>query len=182
MHRSLFLSFKDHLLAYESFLLDVHLMVANPDQYIPVFAKAGADIIFVHVETCSHLHRTIQLIKQYGIKAGVVLNPATPIDQVKHVMDDIDLILLMTVNPGFGGQEFIESVIPKIEQITKMIELRRLSIEVEIDGGINVDTAKLCVEAGATILVVGSAVYNHADRQAAIQAIKKAVNYETGVI
>ncbi|GAA3334257.1 hypothetical protein GCM10020331_101510 [Ectobacillus funiculus] len=135
--------------------------------------KAGADIISVHVEVCSHLHRTIQLIKQHGIKAGVVLNPATPIDQVRHILEDIDLILLMTVNPGFGGQEFIKSVLPKIEQISQMIEIRGLSVEIEVDGGINEDTARLCVNAGANVLVAGSAIYNQADRKAAIEAIKK---------
>ncbi|MFB9758196.1 ribulose-phosphate 3-epimerase [Ectobacillus funiculus] len=155
--------------------LDVHLMIENPDQYIPSFAKAGADIISVHVEVCSHLHRTIQLIKQHGIKAGVVLNPATPIDQVRHILEDIDLILLMTVNPGFGGQEFIKSVLPKIEQISQMIEIRGLSVEIEVDGGINEDTARLCVNAGANVLVAGSAIYNQADRKAAIEAIKKAL-------
>jgi ribulose-phosphate 3-epimerase len=153
--------------------LDVHLMIENPDQCIPSLAKAGADIISVHVEACTHLHRTIQLIKQQGIKAGVVLNPATPIDHVKHILEDIDLILLMTVNPGFGGQEFIQSVVPKIEQISQMIDNRGLSIEIEVDGGINEDTARLCVNAGANVLVAGSAIYNQMDRKAAIEAIKK---------
>ncbi|MBT2725097.1 ribulose-phosphate 3-epimerase [Bacillus sp. ISL-46] len=155
--------------------LDVHLMIKNPDQYIPSFARAGADIISVHVEACPYLHRTIQLIKQHRIKAGVVLNPDTPIDQVKHVLEDIDLILLMTVNPGFGGQEFIKSVLPKIEQLSQIIEMRQLSIEIEVDGGINEDTARLCVEAGADVLVAGSAIYNQADRKAAIERIKRAL-------
>lgn len=152
--------------------LDVHLMVENPDSYIVRFAEAGADIISVHVEACPHLYRTIQLIKQNGKKAGVVLNPATPIDQVKHILEDVDLILLMTVNPGFGGQTFIKSVLPKIEQLSQMIEIRGLSIEIEVDGGINEDTAKWCIEAGANVLVAGSAVYNQPDRKAAIEAIK----------
>ncbi|MBT2700847.1 ribulose-phosphate 3-epimerase [Bacillus sp. ISL-40] len=155
--------------------LDVHLMIKNPDQYIPSFARAGADIISVHVEACPYLHRTIQLIKQHRIKAGVVLNPDTPIDQVKHILEDIDLILLMTVNPGFGGQEFIKSVLPKIEQLSQIIEMRQLSIEIEVDGGINEDTARLCVEAGADVLVAGSAIYNQADRKAAIERIKRAL-------
>ncbi|MGF6947827.1 ribulose-phosphate 3-epimerase [Neobacillus sp. B4I6] len=155
--------------------LDVHLMIENPDQFIPVFAKAGADIISVHVEACPHLHRTIQLIKHHGIKAGVVLNPATSVDQIMHILEDIDLILLMTVNPGFGGQEFIKSVLPKIEHISKMIEKRRLSIEIEVDGGINTDTARLCVQAGANVLVAGSAIYNQPDRKASIKAIKETV-------
>lgn len=155
--------------------LDVHLMIKNPDRYISAFAKAGADIISVHVETCLHLHRTIQLIKQHGLKAGVVLNPATPVEQVKHILQDIDLILLMTVNPGFGGQEFIKSVVPKIKQISKMIVDRGLSIEIEVDGGINVDTARLCVEAGANVLVAGSAIYDQTDRKLSIETIKGAV-------
>ncbi|MDQ0245637.1 ribulose-phosphate 3-epimerase [Bacillus fengqiuensis] len=152
--------------------LDVHLMIENPDKYIPDFARAGADIITVHVEACPHLHRTIQLIKENGVKAGVALNPATPIDQVKHILEDLDLILLMTVNPGFGGQTFIRSVLPKIEQISQLIQIRQLSIDVEVDGGINAETARQCVEAGANVLVAGSAIYNQANRKAAIQDIR----------
>ena len=154
--------------------LDVHLMIENPDQYIPAFASAGADIITVHVEACPHLHRTVQLIKQHGVKAGVALNPATPIDQVKHILEDLDLVLLMTVNPGFGGQTFIRSVLPKIEQISQLIQIRQLSIDVEVDGGINPETARQCVEAGANVLVAGSAIYNQANRQAAIREIRGA--------
>ncbi|TYR82678.1 ribulose-phosphate 3-epimerase [Priestia megaterium] len=152
--------------------LDVHLMIENPDQYIPTFAKAGADILTIHAEACTHLHRTIQLIKEHGMKVGVALNPATPIDVVKHVLEDIDLILLMTVNPGFGGQTFIDSVLPKIEQISQLIEIRQLSIEVEVDGGVNEETAKRCVEAGANVLVAGSAIYNQEDRSSAIERIR----------
>ncbi|KOO40692.1 ribulose-phosphate 3-epimerase [Priestia koreensis] len=152
--------------------LDVHLMMENPDQYIPTFAKAGADIITVHAEACPHLHRTIQLIKEHGVKAGVALNPATPIDHVKHILEDIDLVLLMTVNPGFGGQKFIKSVLPKIEQISQLIQIRHLSIDVEVDGGVNEETARLCVEAGANVLVAGSAIYDKEDRGAAIKAIR----------
>ncbi|WP_315905726.1 ribulose-phosphate 3-epimerase [Priestia koreensis] len=152
--------------------LDVHLMMENPDQYIPTFAKAGADIITVHAEACPHLHRTIQLIKEHGVKAGVALNPATPIDQIKHILEDIDLVLLMTVNPGFGGQKFIKSVLPKIEQISQLIQIRHLSIDVEVDGGVNEETARLCVEAGANVLVAGSAIYDKEDRGAAIKAIR----------
>ncbi|PGZ96797.1 ribulose-phosphate 3-epimerase [Bacillus pseudomycoides] len=152
--------------------LDVHLMIENPDQYIPTFAKAGADIITVHVETCPHLHRTIQLIKSQGIKAGVVLNPHTPVSMIEHVLEDIDMVLLMTVNPGFGGQKFIHSVLPKIKQVADMVHERNLQVEIEVDGGVNVETAKLCVEAGANVLVAGSAVYNQKDRGAAIAAIR----------
>lgn len=152
--------------------LDVHLMIENPDQYIPAFAKAGADIITVHVEACPHLHRTIQLIKSQGIKAGVVLNPHTPVSMIEHVLEDIDMVLLMTVNPGFGGQKFIHSVLSKIKQVADMVRERNLQVEIEVDGGVNVETAKLCVEAGANVLVAGSAVYNQKDRGAAIAAIR----------
>ncbi len=140
--------------------LDVHLMIENPDNYIPTFAQAGADIITVHVEACPHLHRTIQLIKSHGIKAGVVLNPHTPVSAIEHVLEDIDMVLLMTVNPGFGGQKFIHSVLPKIKQVADMVKERNLEVEIEVDGGVNAETARLCVEVGANVLVVGSAVYN----------------------
>jgi ribulose-phosphate 3-epimerase len=152
--------------------LDVHLMIENPDQYIPMFAKAGADYLSVHVEACPHLHRTIHLIKEHGVKAGVVLNPHTPVAMIEHIINDVDLVLLMTVNPGFGGQKFIHSVLPKIERVAQMVKERGLNVEIEVDGGVNEDTAKLCVEAGANVLVAGSAIYNKKDRAAAIRAIR----------
>ena len=152
--------------------LDVHLMIENPDQYIEAFAKAGADYITVHVEACTHLHRTIQLIKSFGVKAGVVLNPATSPDVLDYILEDLDMVLLMSVNPGFGGQAFIPSVLDKIEQVDKMIKEKGLSVEIEIDGGVNEETAKLCVEKGATVLVAGSAIYNKEDRKKAIAAIR----------
>jgi ribulose-phosphate 3-epimerase len=152
--------------------LDVHLMIENPDQYIEAFAKAGADIITVHVEACTHLHRTIQQIKAQGVKAGVVLNPHTPVSMIQHVLEEIDLVLLMTVNPGFGGQSFIHSVLPKIKQVASMIEERKLQVEIEVDGGVNSETAKLCIEAGANVLVAGSAIYNQQDRGEAIAIIR----------
>ncbi|WP_010282533.1 ribulose-phosphate 3-epimerase [Bacillus timonensis] len=152
--------------------LDVHLMIDNPDQYIPAFAKAGADFLTVHVEACPHLHRTIQLIKAHGVKAGVVLNPATPVDTIKHIIEDIDLVLLMTVNPGFGGQKFIHSVLPKIEEVAGMVNEKNLNVEIEVDGGVNEETARLCVRAGANVLVAGSAIYNQEDRKAAIEKIR----------
>ncbi|WP_144509294.1 ribulose-phosphate 3-epimerase [Bacillus sp. FJAT-22090] len=154
--------------------LDVHLMIENADQYIEAFAKAGADYITVHVEACPHLHRTIQLIRSFGVKPGVVLNPHTPIETIQHVLEDIDMVLFMTVNPGFGGQKFIHSVVPKVKQLSNIIKDRNLSIEIEIDGGINEETIKPCVEAGATILVAGSAIYNAPDKGKALQAIKEA--------
>jgi ribulose-phosphate 3-epimerase len=152
--------------------LDVHLMIEQPDRYIPAFAKAGADLLSVHVEACPHLHRTIHLIKDHGVKAGVVLNPHTPVEMIQHIMEDVDLVLLMTVNPGFGGQKFIPSVLPKIRQVAQFVKERNLSVEIEVDGGINAETARLCVEAGANVLVAGSAIYNERDRAAAIRALR----------
>ena len=152
--------------------LDVHLMIENPDQYIEAFAKAGADYITVHAEACTHLHRTIQLIKSFGVKAGVVLNPATSPDVLDYILEDLDMVLLMSVNPGFGGQAFIPSVLDKIEHVDKMIKEKGLSVEIEIDGGVNEETARLCVEKGATVLVAGSAIYNKEDRKQAIAAIR----------
>ena len=156
--------------------LDVHLMIEAPDRYIPAFAKAGADILSVHVEACPHLHRTIQLIKEQGVKAGVVLNPHTPVQQIEHVLEDLDLVLLMTVNPGFGGQSFISSVLPKIRQVKEMAEQKGLAdLRIEVDGGVNKNTARQCIEAGANLLVAGSAVYNEKDRKKAISDIKGAL-------
>lgn len=152
--------------------LDVHLMIENPDQYIEAFAKAGADYITVHVEACRHLHRTIHLIKSFGVKAGVVLNPATPIETLQHIIGDIDMVLLMSVNPGFGGQTFIPEVLPKIRKVTELAAEKGANIEIEIDGGVNPETAKLCIEAGATVLVAGSAIYNQEDRRKAIELIR----------
>ncbi|WLD95382.1 ribulose-phosphate 3-epimerase [Alkalihalobacillus sp. AL-G] len=152
--------------------LDVHLMIENPDQYIPSFAKAGADIISVHVEACPHLHRTIHLIKEQGVKAGVVLNPHTPVNTIEHIIEDVDLVLFMTVNPGFGGQSFIEPVLSKIEAVSTMCKEKGLDIDIEVDGGVNPETAKLCVEHGANVLVAGSAIYNKEDRKDAINAIR----------
>ena len=152
--------------------LDVHLMIENPDQYIEQFAKAGADYITVHVEACKHLHRTIQSIKALGVKAGVVINPATPVSTIENIIKDIDMVLLMTVNPGFGGQKFIHSVLPKIKQVSDMVKERNLQVEIEVDGGVDEHTAKLCIEAGATVLVAGSAVFNKENRKEAIAKIR----------
>ncbi|RXS90990.1 ribulose-phosphate 3-epimerase [Geobacillus sp. PK12] len=154
--------------------LDVHLMIADPDRYIPAFAKAGADVISVHVEACVHLHRTIHFIKEQGVKAGVVLNPHTPVEMIRHVIGDVDLVLLMTVNPGFGGQAFIPAVVPKIREVARMASEQNKEVDIEVDGGINAETARLCVEAGANVLVAGSAIYNERDRAAAIRTLRKA--------
>lgn len=154
--------------------LDVHLMIENPDQYIEAFAKAGADYITVHVEACPHLHRTLQLIRTQNVKSGVVLNPHTPVESILHVLDQVDMVLFMTVNPGFGGQKFIHSVLPKVKQLADISKERGLEIDIEIDGGVDANTIIPCVEAGATILVAGSAVFGKEDRKAALQAIKAA--------
>ncbi|SDJ16010.1 ribulose-phosphate 3-epimerase [Alteribacillus bidgolensis] len=152
--------------------LDVHLMIENPNQYIETFSKAGADLLTVHVEACNHLHRTVQQIKSEGMRVGVALNPHTPISMIEHVIEDVDLVLLMTVNPGFGGQSFIHSVLSKIKQVSSIVEKRELEVEIEVDGGVNPETAKLCIEAGANVLVAGSAIYNQTDRSQAIEKIR----------
>ncbi|PAE16494.1 ribulose-phosphate 3-epimerase [Virgibacillus sp. 7505] len=154
--------------------LDVHLMIENPDRYIGEFVKAGADIITVHQEACIHLHRTIMMIKEQGVRAGVVLNPSTPVSLIEEMLPELDMVLLMTVNPGFGGQRFIPSVLKKVEELSKLREALELDFEIEIDGGVNIETAGLCTDAGADVLVAGSAVYNQEDRAAAIAAIRKA--------
>ncbi|MBC6308210.1 ribulose-phosphate 3-epimerase [Listeria sp. FSL L7-1582] len=155
--------------------LDVHLMIENPDLYIPEFAKAGADYISVHVEACTHLHRTLQLIRSFDVKAGVVLNPATPIEMIKHVLEEVDLILFMTVNPGFGGQSFIKEVLPKITAAKQMIEEKGLNIEIEVDGGVDDKTAPLCVAAGADVFVAGSYIYGNKDREKAVDKLREIV-------
>jgi ribulose-phosphate 3-epimerase len=154
--------------------LDVHLMIENPERYIEAFAKSGADIITVHVETCPHLHRTIQQIKALGVKAGVVLNPATPAEMVRPVIDELDMVLLMTVNPGFGGQSFIENVLHKIATIREWANKLNPSLEIEVDGGINPENAQKCAKSGADVFVAGSAIYNQKDRKQAIQEIRNA--------
>ncbi|WP_067730873.1 ribulose-phosphate 3-epimerase [Oceanobacillus damuensis] len=151
--------------------LDVHLMIENPDAYIPAFATAGASIITVHQEASRHLHRTIQLIKANGVKAGVVINPATPAELIKPILSEVDLVLIMTVNPGFGGQTFIHETVNKIEQVHVWRKEMNLAFEIEVDGGVNTETAKLCTDAGADVLVAGSAVFNQTDRHRAIKDI-----------
>lgn len=154
--------------------LDVHLMIENPDYYIKDFADAGADIITVHQEACPHLHRTIQLIKDYNVKAGVVINPATPVSMIKEILANVDLVLVMSVNPGFGGQSFIKETLSKMEEIDLIRKEQELNFELQVDGGVNPNTAKLCAKAGADVLVAGSAIFNQADRKKAIQDIKNA--------
>ena len=147
---------------------DVHLMIAPVDPYIADFAKAGADIITVHPEAGAHLHRTIQLIKAQGKKAGVSLNPATPLSVIEWVLHELDLVLVMTVNPGFGGQSFIDSQLPKIRELRRRIDALGKPIDLEVDGGINTETAGLAIEAGADVLVAGTATFTGgAERYAA---------------
>jgi ribulose-phosphate 3-epimerase len=155
--------------------LDVHLMIEEPDRYIRQFVESGADLVSVHQEACPHLHRTIYQIKELGAKAGVVINPATPVTAIEPILPDVDLVLLMTVNPGFGGQKFIPSVLKKIRWLKERILEQNLShVEIEVDGGINRDTATQVVKAGATVLVAGSAVFGEQDRAAALGAIREA--------
>lgn len=153
--------------------LDVHLMIENPDQYIPDFAKAGADIITVHYEAVPHLHRTVQLIHSLGKKAGVSLNPATPVSSLEVILDELELVLLMSVNPGFGGQNFIPSCLPKIEALRKEIDRRGLNIELEIDGGVKPSNIAAIAAAGADVFVAGSAVFGTPDYQATIAELRR---------
>ncbi|MBX3275600.1 MAG: ribulose-phosphate 3-epimerase [Sandaracinaceae bacterium] len=153
--------------------LDVHLMIVEPERYVDAFAEAGADVITVHAEACTHLHRTLQHIRSLGKMAGVSLNPHTPEDVIRYVFEHLDLVLVMTVNPGFGGQDFIEKVVPKIEAIHWMIEASRKNIRLEVDGGIRPGTASKVVEAGADVLVAGSAIFGEADYAQAIRALRE---------
>ncbi len=154
--------------------LDVHLMITNADAFIPEFADAGASYLTVHVEACPHLHRTLQSIKEHGVKAGVTLNPATPLTSLKEILADVDLVLIMSVNPGFGGQEFIPSSLRKIAQARELIRRTGSHALVEVDGGIKVDNAPDVVKSGAEILVAGSAIFRSRDYAATIKAMRHA--------
>ncbi|HWL81072.1 MAG TPA: ribulose-phosphate 3-epimerase [Roseomonas sp.] len=151
---------------------DVHLMIAPVDPYLPAFAEAGAQRISLHPEAGPHLHRSLQSIRALGCSPGVVLNPATPVSAIEHVMDMLDLILVMTVNPGFGGQGFIHSQLPKIATLRRMIEATGREIALQVDGGVTAKTAPLCIEAGADVLVAGTAVFGAPDYAAAIAALR----------
>lgn len=152
--------------------LDVHLMVEDPIRWVEPFKEAGADILTFHVEADRHIHRTLQAIHAAGMKGGVVLNPATPIEMCKYVLCDCDLVLLMSVNPGFGGQKFIPQIVTKIFELASLKKEMGLSFEIEVDGGVNPQTATLCREAGATVLVAGSAVFSAADPSEAVRLIR----------
>ncbi|MBN2529878.1 MAG: ribulose-phosphate 3-epimerase [Deltaproteobacteria bacterium] len=154
--------------------LDVHLMILEPERHVKAFADAGADILTVHAEATSHLHRTLESIRGLGLKAGVTFNPATPIDALPHVIDLVDLILIMTVNPGFGGQTFINATLPKIHHASDIVAQSGRDIRLEVDGGITPETAPLVKAAGANTLVAGSAVYGAPDYATAITALRTA--------
>lgn len=160
---------------YSKMFFDVHLMIENPDFYIKNFVEAGADLITVHAETCPHLHRTIQNIKEAGVKASVALNPASPLCLIEEVLPMLDMVLLMTVNPGFGGQKFIPEVLTKLKALREKINSANLNLDIQVDGGITKETAPLVVEAGANILVAGSAIFGKEDIPAAVKAIRDSV-------
>lgn len=155
--------------------LDVHLMIVDPEKYIPAFAKAGADIITVHVEATPHIHRALQMMKDLGVKSGVVINPGTPIKMIKHVLPIADQVLVMTVNPGFGGQSFIEETVEKIAELSELREQNNWHYSIEVDGGIVPETAQICQKAGADVFVAGSYIYNSEDPVGQINQLKEAL-------
>lgn len=152
---------------------DVHLMIEEPGKYAEAFKKAGADILSVHLEACPHLHRNIQQIRSLGMQAGVAINPHTPVGNLADVLADIDLVCMMSVNPGFGGQSFIPHTLEKIRQLRKMIDERSLPVKIEIDGGVTLENAKTILDAGADVLVAGNTVFKSADPKATIAALKR---------
>ena len=154
-------------------LLDVHLMIVNPDNYIKEFVDSGADIITVHYEACQHLHRSIQLIKSFGVKAGVALNPHTPVSVLEEVIQELDLVLIMSVNPGFGGQKFIPSSVSKVKKLKTLIEQKNASVIIEVDGGVNLETGAQLCQAGADAIVAGSYVFKSEDPSKTISNLKK---------
>ena len=153
--------------------LDVHLMIQNPDQYVEQFKKSGADILTVHYEACTHLHRTIQAIKEAGMKAGVALNPHTPVALLEDVIEELDLVLIMSVNPGFGGQKFIQNALVKVAQVKELIISKKSKALIEVDGGVNLETGKELVKAGADVLVAGSFIFNSDNPTITIDSLKK---------
>ncbi|GCF95800.1 ribulose-phosphate 3-epimerase [Enterococcus florum] len=156
--------------------LDVHLMIADPEKYIEDFAKAGSDIIMAHVEATPHIHRAVQMINQAGVKSGVVLNPGTPVESVNYVLSEIDQILVMTVNPGFGGQSFIEETVKKIEELDRLRKENGYRYEIEVDGGIVPETAEKCRKAGADVFVAGSYIYGAEKPEERIQALRSVLD------
>ena len=157
---------------YTDLPLDVHLMVEHPETQIEAFAKAGADIITIHVEADRHAHRTLQQIHALGCKAGVVLNPGTPVAMAEHLLPSCEMVLVMSVNPGAGGQSFIQEALPKLRQLRQLAQSRNLDLDIEVDGGVNPETAKLCLAAGANVLVAGSSVFSAPEPQAMIARLR----------
>ncbi len=157
--------------------LDVHLMIVEPERYVADFVRAGASTLGIHVETCPHLHRSVAQIREAGARAAVVLNPATPASSVEPVLGDVDQVLVMTVNPGFGGQKFIESTLPKIETLRRWIDERDLDVDLEVDGGVGPETIARVARAGANVFVAGTAVFGAPDRAAAIAALRRAARH-----
>jgi len=162
------------LRAKSSLVFDVHLMIDNPELYINDFAEAGADIITVHAEASVHLHRLLQMIKAKGLKAGMALNPATPVNVLEHIIEDLDMVLIMSVNPGFGGQRFINSAYEKITKVRSLIEKKNLSVDLQVDGGIGPDNIRQVVMSGANIIVAGSAIFNSGNIPETIRIMKEA--------
>lgn len=154
-------------------VFDTHLMIENPDDYIKDFVDAGSDLIVVHAEACRHLHRTIQNIKSYNVNVGVALNPATSIESIKHIIEDVDMVLIMTVNPGFGGQSFIESMLEKIKELKQLMDDKNLNVDIQVDGGIKPDNIHKVVEAGANIIVAGSAIFNSENIEETVSLMRK---------
>jgi len=153
-------------------ICDVHLMIVEPEKYAEAFKKAGADILTVHIETCQHLHRNIQQIKGLGMQAGVAINPHTPVSDLADILGDIDMVCIMSVNPGFGGQSFIPHTLDKIKALRKMIDERSLKVKIEVDGGVTLENVKSIIDAGADVLVAGSTVFKSADPKETIAKLK----------
>ncbi|MHB8068177.1 MAG: ribulose-phosphate 3-epimerase [Desulfobaccales bacterium] len=163
------------LRTYTPLPFDVHLMISQPERYIEDFAAAGAQIITVQVEACIHLHRTLQQIRQAGCQAAAALNPATPLEAIEYVLDDLDMVLIMSVNPGFGGQSFIPAMLPKIRLLREMINSQGLSIKIEVDGGVNENTVGPVAQAGADVMVAGTAIFGAKDYGKAIQGLRQKI-------
>ena len=155
--------------------LDVHLMIENPERYIDDFVKAGSDLITIHAETVTHLHRLLGVIRDAGVKAGVSLNPATPLSSIEYVLDNLDMVVLMTVNPGFGGQSFIPEVLPKIEELKKIIDQKGMEVDIEVDGGINVKNIGQVAQAGANVFVAGNAIFGSQDYAETISLMREEI-------
>ena len=152
--------------------IDFHLMVDNPDFFVPLYAEAGSKRIIIHAESSVHLHRLVQKIKEFGCEAGVALNPATPLTAIEHILEEVDLVLIMTVNPGYGGQKLIPSMIPKIKKLRKLIDSRKISCKIEIDGGVNWDNVSILVDAGVDVVVAGTLIFREPDRRKAVARLK----------